>query len=166
MQVHSFDFEAKQVIVDHHQTINVDFAAWRKYGPESPGIFSACIRSIEITAATGPNQAPGAQTVHTLWRSPVGLAGVNQQPPMHQLRMRPSKLFWGWTGNTSSPAQSFWFFQPLLCPKVFPSYLPPFHLPPPPTSLPPITPLVPTSPHLALNPSSELKSAWNESHHR
>ncbi len=43
--------------------------------------------------------------------------------------MRPFKLFWGWTKNTSSsPAQGF--FSPLLCPKIFPSYLPP-----PPTSL-------------------------------
>ncbi len=70
-------------------------------------------------------------------------ARVNQQPPMHQFRMRPFKPFWEWTKNTSSPAQGFWFFQPLLCPKVFPSYLP-------------------TSPHFALTPSSKLRRAWNE----
>jgi hypothetical protein len=57
--------------------------------------------------------------------SPQGLwAGVNQQPPVHQFRMRPFKLFWGWTKNTSSsPAQGF--FSPLPCPKIFPTYLPP-----------------------------------------
>ncbi len=32
--------------------------------------------------------------------------------------------FWGWAKNISSPAQGFWFFQPLFYPKVFPSYLP------------------------------------------
>jgi hypothetical protein len=38
--------------------------------------------------------------------------------------MRPFKLFWGWTKNKSSSfAQGFFNF--LLCPKVFPSYLPP-----------------------------------------
>ncbi len=38
--------------------------------------------------------------------------------------MRPFKLFWGWTKNTSSsPAQGF--FCPFLCPKIFPSYIPP-----------------------------------------
>jgi len=42
---------------------------------------------------------------------------------MHQFRMRPFKLFWGWTKNTSSsPAQGF--FSPLFYPKIFPSYLP------------------------------------------
>jgi hypothetical protein len=40
----------------------------------------------------------------------------------------------------SSPAQGFWFFQPLRCPKVFPSYLP-------------------TSTHFAFTPSSELGRA-------
>jgi hypothetical protein len=61
--------------------------------------------------------------------------GVNQQPPVHQFRMRLFKLFWGWTQThparpdppaflfSSSAAQGF--FSPLICPKVFPSYLPP-----------------------------------------
>ncbi len=50
-------------------------------------------------------------------------ARVNQQPPVHQFRMRLFKLFWRWTTNTtSSPAQGF--FSPLLCPKIFPTYLP------------------------------------------
>ncbi len=75
-------------------------------------------------------------------------AGVNQQPPAQQFRMRPFKLFWGWTKNTSSPAWSFGFFQSLLCPKAFPSYLPP------PSYLP-------TSPHFALTPSSKLGRAWS-----
>ncbi len=41
------------------------------------------------------------------------------------------------------PAQGF--FSPLLCPKIFPSYLP--------------SPLLPTSPHFVLTPSSQLRSA-------
>jgi hypothetical protein len=45
MQVHSFDFETKQVFDDDHITVHVDFGASRKYGTESPGNFSACIRS-------------------------------------------------------------------------------------------------------------------------
>ncbi len=60
---------------------------------------------------------------------------------MHQFRMRPFKSFWGWTKNTSSLAQGFSFFQPLFCPKVFPSYLLPSYLPPP-------SYLLPTSSHL------------------
>ncbi len=63
--------------------------------------------------------------------------GWNEPAAMHQFRMRPFKPFWGWTKNTSSPAQGFWFFQPLLCPKVFPTYLP-------------------TSSHFALTPSPKL----------
>ncbi len=60
------------------------------------------------------------------------MTGMNQQPPMHQFKMRPFKPFWGWIKNTSSsPAQGF--FSPLLYPKVFPSYLlprcPPTYLP-------------------------------------
>jgi hypothetical protein len=73
---------------------------------------------------------PPLQPVGCLWER----AGVNQQPPMHQFRMRPFKPFWGWTQThpahpawaflfSSSPAQGF--FSPLICPKVFPSYLPP-----------------------------------------
>jgi hypothetical protein len=64
-----------------------------------------------------------------IWRA-FSQARVNQQPPMYQFRMRPFEPFRGWTKNTSSfYAQGF--FSPLLCPKIFPSYLPP----PPPTSL-------------------------------
>jgi len=56
-------------------------------------------------------------------------ARMNQQPWVHQLRMKPFKPFWGWTKNTSSsPAQGF--FSPLHCFKIFPSYLPPPFLPP------------------------------------
>ncbi len=54
-------------------------------------------------------------------------AGVNQQPPVHQFRMRLFKPFWGWTQThparpaqaflfSSSPAQGF--FSPL--PQSFP----------------------------------------------
>jgi hypothetical protein len=54
------------------------------------------------------------------------------------------------TKNTSSsPAQGF--FSPLLCPKIFPSYLiPPFL---------PTSPLLPHSPHFLLMPSPDLGRA-------
>ncbi len=71
---------------------------------------------------------------------------MNQQPPVHQFRIRPFKLFWGWTKNTSSSlAQGF--FSPLLCPKIFPSYL----------LLPP---LLPPSPHFPLTPSPKFSRTW------
>jgi hypothetical protein len=77
-----------------------------------------------------------------------GAAGVKQQPPMHQFRMRPFKPFWVWTKNTSSClAQGF--FSPLFCPKIFPSYL----LPP----LLPTSALLPPSPHFLLTPSPKLR---------
>jgi len=64
----------------------------------------------------------------------IFLAGVKQQPPMHQFRMRLFKLFWGWTKNTSSClAQGF--FSPLKlillpCPGIFqPSKTHPLALP-------------------------------------
>ncbi len=76
---------------------------------------------------------------------------------MHQFGMRLFKPFWGWTKNTSSsPAQGF--FSPLLCPKIFPSYL----------SLPP--PLLPTSPPTSLTSfpthsiSKARKSSWAWEH--
>jgi hypothetical protein len=72
---------------------------------------------------------------HCLKFSPAG--GVNQQPPMHQFRMRPLKPFSRWTKNTSSLPKIINFFQPLLYPKIFP-YLPP-------TSFPPTSPLLPPS---------------------
>jgi hypothetical protein len=81
-------------------------------------------------------------------------SGVKQQPPMHQFRMRPFKPFWGWTKNTSSsPAQGF--FSPLLCPKIFPSYL----LPPPPTYLPPPTSLTSFPTH-SISKARESSRAW------
>jgi hypothetical protein len=64
-------------------------------------------------------------------------AGVNQQPPMHQLRMSLFNLFCEWT--SSLPVEIFFFTSSLprnsLPP---PSYLPPptYHLPTP----PPLTP--------------------------
>jgi hypothetical protein len=54
--------------------------------------------------------------------------------------------------NTSSPTQSFWLFQPLFCPKVFPSYLPP-----PSYLSPTYLPFLLTSPHFAFTP---LSRAW------
>ncbi len=49
---------------------------------------------------------------------------MNQQPLMHQLRMRPLKPFSRWTRNTSSLPEIISFFPPLLWAKNFP-YLPP-----------------------------------------
>jgi hypothetical protein len=96
------------------------------------------------------------------WPSTYQWAGVNQQPPMHQLRMRPFKPFWGWIKNTSSLAQSFWFLQPLLYPKVFPSYLPPSYLPRPsylpPTYLPPPTYLTSFCTHIHRQSLGELEA--------
>ncbi len=83
------------------------------------------------------------------------------------------------------PAQSYCFFLFLLCPKNFPSYIPPSHLPPPsylhfphptspllfmspPSYLPPPTShLPPTSPLLfptyllLLTPSPDPRSCWS-----
>jgi len=98
---------------------------------------------------------------HARWILP---AEVNRQPPIHQLRMRQFKPFWGWTKNpSSSPAQGF--FSPLLGPKfspptyLCPSCLPPPLLPtpPPPTSLTsfPFTP----SRELSITPKLELHRA-------
>ncbi len=64
-------------------------------------------------------------------------AGVKQQPPMHQFRMRPFKPFWGWTKNTSSClAQGFCspFSAPKFSPPTYspsPTYFPPSYLPSP-----------------------------------
>ncbi len=62
-------------------------------------------------------------------------AGLNQQTPMHQLRMKPFRPFWGWTKNTFSLPEIIGFFQPLICPKNFPSL--PHTSPLPPPLLPP-----------------------------
>jgi len=72
----------------------------------------------------------------------------------HQVRLTPFKPFWGWTKNTSSsPAQGF--FSPLLCLKIFPSYLlPP---PPPPPYLPPPSYLLHLISHSL---HSESSRAW------
>ncbi len=72
-------------------------------------------------------------------------ARMNQQPPMHQLRMSPFNPFCEWT--SSLPVEIFFFTSPLprnsLPP---PSYLPPptYHLPSPPP--PPTSTLLPTNP--------------------
>jgi hypothetical protein len=82
----------------------------------------------------------------TVW-SLFNWAGVNQQPSVHQFRITP---FWGWTKNTSSsPAQGF--FNPLMCPKFFSSYLP-------------TSPLLPPSylPHLiSRSLHSKAQEMWN-----
>jgi len=80
-------------------------------------------------------------------------AGVNQQPPMHQLRMRPLKPFRGWTKITSSLPKVIVFFRLFSAPKIFPpTYLTPTYLPLPiyvspllPSHLPPPSYLPPTS---------------------
>jgi hypothetical protein len=75
---------------------------------------------------------------------------------MHQLRMSPLRPFSGWTKIPSSLPDFFFFFPPLLYPKIFPR--PTYHLPPPvlPTTyLPPPTYHLPTPP--PLTPSPELQ---------
>ncbi len=59
----------------------------------------------------GHENPPVQPTIH--------LARVNQQPPMHQLRMRSLKPFWGRNQKHILLAQNYWFFPPLLCPKFF-----------------------------------------------
>jgi len=72
---------------------------------------------------------------------------VNQQPPMHQLRMRRSSRF-GDESKTHPPlTKVFGFFSLCSVGKVFPSYLPP-----PPTSLLLTFPLLPPS-HLPPPPT-------------
>ncbi len=78
------------------------------------------------------------------WGSP-DLAGVNQQPPMHQLRMRPFNPFCGWT--SSLPVEIFFFTSSL-----------PRNSLPPPSYLPPPTYHLPTPP--PLTPSLELQKPW------
>jgi hypothetical protein len=79
---------------------------------------------------------------------------VNQEQLMHQLRMRPLKLFWGWTKTTSSLPKYIYNFSPLLCPKTFFSYLPTSYLLP-------TSPLLPcTYPHLP--PPLYLRSPLRE----
>jgi hypothetical protein len=93
--------------------------------------------------------------------------GVNQQPPMHQLRMSPFNPFCGWT--SSLPVEIFFFTSSLprnsLPP---PSYLPPptFHLPSPPPLLPPpsyLPPTNPTPPSLHRQSSRDLERLWSGS---
>ncbi len=64
-------------------------------------------------------------------------ARVNQQPPMHQLRMSPFNPFCGWT--SSLPVEIFFFNSSLPRNSLPPaSYLPPptYHLPSPPPHTP------------------------------
>ncbi len=86
-------------------------------------------------------------TRHWLWsflvisRKMVGLVllvkcldprpGVNQQPPMHQFRMRPLRPFCGWTKIPSSLPAWIFFFTSSLPQKFPPSYLPPTNPSPP-----------------------------------
>jgi hypothetical protein len=94
---------------------------------------------------------------------------VNQQPPMTSRGWGRSSCFGDEPKAHPPLPKVFGFFSLFSAPKFFPpTYLPPTYLPllpPSPTSLPPIAPLLPTSPHFALNPTSELGSAWNGSHH-
>jgi hypothetical protein len=89
---------------------------------------------------TNDERLVGGSKVWTLGSS----ARVNQQPPMHQLRMSPFNPFCGWT--SSLPVEIFLFTSSLpqnsLPP---PSYLPPptYHLPSPPPS--PTSTLLPTT---------------------
>jgi hypothetical protein len=101
---------------------------------------------------------------------------------MHQLRMSPLRPFSGWTKIPSSLPDFFFFFPPLLYPKIFPRptyHLPPpvlpttylprptYHLPPP-SYLPPTSPLLPTTyqPHPPLlhrQNSRDLGWLWSGS---
>jgi hypothetical protein len=90
------------------------------------------------------------------------MAGVIQQPPMHQLRMSPFNLFCGWT--SSLPVEIF-FFTSFLPRNSLPppSYLPPTKPTPPPTST-----LLPTTyqPHprsLHRQSSRDLERLWSGS---
>jgi hypothetical protein len=56
------------------------------------------------------------------WSEPA-VTNAPVESPMHQLRMRPLKPFWGWTKTTSSLPKYIYSFPPLLCPKTFFSYL-------------------------------------------
>ncbi len=67
---------------------------------------------------------------------------------MHQLRMSPLRPFSGWTKIPSSLPDFFFFFPPLLYPKIFPR--PTFHLPPP---------VLPTT-YLPPSPSLHRQSSW------
>jgi hypothetical protein len=60
------------------------------------------------------------------------LAGVNQQPPIYQFRMRPFKSFWDEPKTHPPLHKAFGFFSLCCAPKFFlPTYLPPTYLPPP-----------------------------------
>ncbi len=59
----------------------------------------------------------------------TSMAGVNQQPPMQQLRMRSLKPFWGWTKTHPSLPKVFGFSSLFSAPKFFPPKIPPSHLP-------------------------------------
>jgi len=102
----------------------------------------------------------------------VKTAGVNQQPPMHQLRMRLLKPFWGWTKTTSSLPNFLFLFSASTLPQnisLLPTYLPTtsYLLP---TSPPPTSYLPPPTSHLP--PISYLRSPLLEpkreraDHHR
>jgi hypothetical protein len=106
--------KAWQVNLEALQT-NFELVSPQRHPPPAPQLVSPGSRSF------------GIQYLPT----PEFRAGVNQQPSMHQLRMRPFKLFWWWTKNTSS-SRAQGIFSPLICPKIFPSYLPtspPIYLP-------------------------------------
>jgi len=83
-------------------------------------------------------------------------AGVKQQPPMHQFRTRPFKLFWD-EPKTHPLALPKDFLAPFSAPKFSPpTYSPTSYLLP---SLLPTSTLLPHSPHFLLTPSPKLRRA-------
>jgi hypothetical protein len=86
---------------------------------------------------------------------------VNQQPPMHQLRMRPLKPFWD-EPKTHPPCPRFFFvFRLFSAPKIFP----PTYLPPPTSTPSYVSPLLPPPSYLPTS-SPLLPPTYLSLHHR
>jgi hypothetical protein len=78
---------------------------------------------------------------------------------MHQLRMRPLKLFWGWAKNTFS-CPKLLVFSLFFAPNFFPpTYLPPTYLSPSYLHFPPPTYHI----WFCAHSITELRSRWSES---
>jgi hypothetical protein len=106
-----------------------------------------CWRRLMARAQTvghGYNLPLDLYQVMSIWSGTTWFAraGVNQQPPMHQLRMRPLKPFWD-EPKPHPPCPKILFFSASTLPQNFslqPTYLPPTSLLLPlPSYLPPPT---------------------------
>jgi hypothetical protein len=122
---------------------------------------------INLSSRTVPNIGPNSNSVSVTNQnqqfkpSKLG-AGVNQQPPMHQLRMRPLKPFWD-EPKPRPPCPNICIFSCLYsASKHFsPIYLPPTYLLPTPSYFPPTSPFLP--PISSLRSSSPECQSWNGS---